>query len=244
VVTRGQFLDIVSRRMPSSLPTGNARDGAFFHALAETDVDVRTLTKELAAQEVPFDALCNPRRLDPRKYARATLVFHATRANLDCVKVFLERELSGQGPREVTLVALSAGDGFYAARKEGGTSLSLQTWESAWLETMVAAWDDDANLSAPSRRARRLASLARALTRASDVVVEVPWARGALPFGNFVALPRGLAKGTLRARRVGEAVQKSKGLEAAWKLTPATSVLVVSGAGAGLKFEQVEGVKN
>jgi hypothetical protein len=249
VITRGQFLDVVTRNMPTSLPTSTARDGVVFHSLAETEISTKVLSAALDEEELAHDALCSPkRRLDASKFKRVTLIFHATRANLDCAKVFLAREIrapqegsKNHSVREITLVALSGLEGYYGAREEGGVTLTMQTWESRWLDSMVAAWDDEASLSVTSRRAKRLAQTTRALGRASDVVVDIPVLKGAVtPFGNFVALPRSLAIGTVRARRIGDAVKKSKGKEAAWTLTPTTSLLIVSGVGKGLKFEAVE----
>ena len=220
-----------------------------FHSLAETEISTKVLSAALDEEELPHDALCNPmRRLDTSQFKRVTIIFHATRSNLDCVKVFLAREIpathEGQkkhSVREITLVALSGMEGYYGASEEGGITLTVQTWESRWLDSMVAAWDDDASLSVTSRRANRLAQTTRALGRASDVVVDIPMLKGtATPFGNFVALPRSLAIGTVRARRIGDAVKKSKGKEATWTLTPTTSLLIVSGVGKGLKFEALE----
>lgn len=249
VITRGQFLDVVTRKMPSSLPTSSGRDGAVFHAVADADISSKALSGALQDLELAHDSLCNPtRHLDTSALTRVTLFFHATKVNLDCVKAFLSQaafEATGnktkQGPKEITLIALSSSTGFFGARQENGVTLTLQTWESAWLDTMVANWEDDSTLPPPARRARRLAQTARALGQASDVVIDLPFAKSdTSPFGNFVALPRSLASGTVRARRIGEAVRKSHGKEASWTLSQQTSLLVVSGVGKDLKFESFE----
>jgi hypothetical protein len=229
VITRDQFRDVVSKTLPTALPSRGS-DGLILFELDSTEVDREQLVKHLKSEGIASASVCRPGSLDPSRYRRLSIVVSAYSTSLECLKSLMASQWFNHAWEELSIVSLAPKARFSASYYTDKKFVSFQEWEPDWITAVTVG--DEADARGPAVfRAKRLASIARVLTKSSDVHVEIPASEnGYVSFGNFAVVPNGLVKGALRATRISVATGKVVGKSVSQPVAVNAKAVIINGA--------------
>jgi hypothetical protein len=229
VITRDQFRDVVSKTLPTALPSRGS-DGLFLFEFDGSDIDRDQLVKHLKNDGVASASVCRPGNLDPARYRRLSIVVSAHSAPLECLKNLVSSQWFNHAWEEISIVSLVPKARFSASYYSDKKFVSFQEWEPDWITAVTVGDETDARVPAVFR-ANRLASIARILTKSSDVHVEIPASdAGYVSFGNFAVVPSGLVKGALRATRISVATGRAVGKSVSQPVAANAKAVIINGA--------------
>ena len=182
VITRGQFLDLVSNKRSTTLPTRRAREGILLYSLSKRVVNPNELKENLDNASVASAPLCqaSPESQAAWKFKRVTLLTDNEKQSLECLTAFLKNAPSLVGLTELSVVVVTPHPQFYASARQNSVHFSVQQWHPDWIlkldssNSVANSESADLQKSQSILRAQKLALLAKALTSPSDVQIEVP----------------------------------------------------------------------
>ena len=178
IVTRGQFIDLVTNKRPTTLPTRRAREGILVYSVSKTTLDEQELTASLNDVRVAHEHLCRAGK-EGWRFKRVTIVTDNEIKSRQCLETFLKSFPNQAVPEEVSLIVLTSNVQFWASASGPTSHFSLQQWHPDWVLNMQSADEEPEVQNRSARqntkvRAQKLALLAKALTSTSDVKIEVP----------------------------------------------------------------------
>lgn len=257
-ITRGQFLDVVSKRIPTSLPTRQSNLGIIIHALSPADFDpskFTTLAQENSSQVLD---LCGSEKtpLNLEGLERITILLNNTPQNFKCLQNLLELNPDLTKIQEISLIGFTRGPTFYASLSSHKKLLSLQMWNPDWLLDNTVGLEETGNETATLRRSLRLANVTRALAQPSDVRMQIPASYRSLEgpliepryptppkplvVGNFALVPSHMPRGSLIATAFTKPGQdRSKSATVRPPGIGKTKALVLATQGKTLQFMSV-----
>lgn len=266
-ITRGQYADIVSDNMPSSLPTRAFHDGFILYGFEPGEVNESLFAQALAEARIPGAPLCseNIGHRDLNKVRRISIFLSDSTKQLQCLqaltanlqaspKLLTQKKLGTEqkkwgteafGLAELSVVTLGAKAHLAATRTGIGPHLTLQQWNFDWLGIITKGTSIEPSAIPEDLRALRLAAIARAFGASSDVRVSLPLKKqaGALEMGNFSVIPLSLASGSVKALRLtrgsgsGGGRDNHRAREALGHLDAQTRALIISGSERTLRIE-------
>jgi len=224
-VTRGQFLDIVSRKVPANLPTRQSNQGIVLQALSPSDFDIKRLNQLALDSGIRLEPLCAKaeRRSLQESPERITIIIENSQSVFKCLREWLSNAANYQGSNELTLIGLTQGTTFYGSITAQNKFISLQMWKPEWLMDNTVGVEGSERDTDSAKRTLRLANVLRALSQPSDVRMQVPASSRSLkgPFiepknptspkplviGNFALLPSHMPRGAVIASTYSSASQ-------------------------------------
>jgi hypothetical protein len=229
VVTRAQFRDVVSKNLPTALPSG-VSDGLFLYDIGQEDADKVQLVASLKEEKVASASLCKPWDTDPSNFRRLSIVVSNSLASVDCLNRLVNSQWFRNQWSEVTVVSITSSPIFAASYFSEKKFFSFQEWKQEWI-TQVTVGSESDKWSNSQVRAKRLAAIARVLSTSSDVRVEVPvgdarW----VSFGNFAVIPASLPTGPLRATRLSVATGRPTGKAVTQPIAPNARAVIINGS--------------
>jgi hypothetical protein len=252
VIARGQFADLLTGKLALNLPTQTKETGLFLHDIDPQKFNHKIFRQELVDGGVRFAPLCeepDPKMINLTKLA---IIGTSSARVLGCLQNAMKSSPTLANAAEVLVLILSEKEVGYFTAHSAKRHLVIQQWPFQWLSsatkgiqsTLDKKSDEDAN-------AFRLANLARALTKVSDMRIQVNLAEKksvetGIPtvtpspqfvFGNFTLLPKGEVLGQLTANKFDH-LQGTLSLRSVQTEVPKDSqILFVSGTDRTLKFE-------
>lgn len=216
-ITRGQFLDVVSKKVPANLPTRQTNQGMILYALSSSDFDTAQFTKIARETAAHLEPLCRadstPLLLEGVQ--RVTVLLSNTPQFFKCLITVLERNPKLVQIQELSLVGFTRGSTFYGSLSAEKNLLSLQMWNPDWLLDNTVGLEETGYEQPKQRRSLRLANVTRALGQPSDVRMQIPASFRPLVgplidpldptppkpliVGNFSLVPSHMPRGTLIA---------------------------------------------
>lgn len=257
-ITRGQFLDVVSKKVPANLPTRQANLGVVLHALSTVDFDTQQFNKMANDSSAQFMKLCRSEKapLNLEGVERITVLLSNTPQSFKCLTDLLEHNPALTKVQELSLVGFTRGSTFYASLSSQKKLLSLQMWNPDWLLDNTVGLEETGKESPAQRRSLRLANVTRALAQPSDVRMQIPASfrplvgplidpRDPTPpkplvIGNFAMVPSHMPRGSLIATAFTSPGQdKSKSATVKPPGVGRTKALVLATQGKTLQFMSV-----
>ncbi len=231
VITRAQFRDVVSKTLPTALPS-RGFDGVFLYDIATLDADKEEMSRALKSEGIPAASLCRPWDLDVSGFRRLSIVVTGNSENATCLKNLMTSQWFKNGWEEISIVNLAAEARFSASSYSDKKFFSFQEWAPDWIPLITVGAEPD-TMPASILRARRLVSIARVLTKSSDVLIEVPVAESkSVSFGNFAVIPAGLVKGPVRATRISVSTGRPVGKTISQPVASNAKAVIINGAEA------------
>ncbi len=229
VITRDQFRDVVSKTLPTALPS-RGLDGLVLFEFDAAEIDREHFVKHLKTDGIASASVCKPGSLDPARFRRLSIVVSSQSSALECLKNLLVSQWFKHDWEEISVVSLASKARFSASFYSDKKFVSFQEWEPDWITAVTVGDEADARVL-PVFRARRLASIARVLSKSSDVHVEVPVSeRGYVSFGNFAVVPSGLVKGAVRATRISASSGLAVGKTVSQQVVANAKAVIINGA--------------
>jgi hypothetical protein len=216
-ITRGQFLDVVSRKVPANLPTRQSNQGLVLHALAPADFDTQQFNKIVSDSGTRLEALCRPDKsaIPSEGVERITILASNNQSNFKCLQDWLAANPNLQRVSELSLVGFTRGPTFFGSMTSEKKLISLQMWNPDWLVDNTVAVDETGRETLAQKRTLRLANVTRALGQPSDVRMQIPASTRSLVgpliepkdptpakpliIGNFALVPSHMPRGALIA---------------------------------------------
>jgi len=216
-ITRGQFLDVVSKKVPANLPTRPANVGMVLHALSPVDFELQQFTRSARDSIAQIEPLCRPgaSQLKLEGVERLTVLISNTPQYYKCLNDFFDKNPEFINIQELTFVGFTRGSTFFASLSAQKKLISLQMWNPDWLLDNTVGLEETGSEQPRACRALRLANVTRALGQPSDVRMQIPASFRPLvgsysdpvnptppkPFviGNFALVPSHMPRGTLVA---------------------------------------------
>lgn len=216
-ITRGQFLDVVSRKVPANLPTRQSRQGLILHALSTADFDTAQLTKIVNDTGTRLEPLCRTsgESINIEGVERITVITSNTPNFFRCLQDWLNKSPNISKVLELSLVSFTRGPTFFGSMTSEKKLISLQMWNPDWLVDNTVAMDETGREPLIQKRTLRLANVTRALGQPSDVRLQIPASTRSLTgplvepkdpspakplvIGNFALVPSHMPRGTLIA---------------------------------------------
>lgn len=216
-ITRGQFLDVVSRRMPSNLPTRPISQGLVLHALSSTDFDTMKFTKAVSDSGTQLENLCRNggKTISLERKERVTVIVSNTQPFFQCLQNWLSSKPNFSQVTELSLIGFTHGSTFFGSITSNKKLFSLQMWNTDWLLENTVALEETGQETVQQRRSLRLANVTRALGQPSDVRMQIPASTRSLSgplvepkdvspakplvIGNFALVPSHMPRGNLIA---------------------------------------------
>jgi hypothetical protein len=216
-ITRGQFLDVVSRKVPANLPTRPSTQGLVFHALAESDFDSTQFAKSVRDSGIHLEPMCQSGKkpMTVGSVERITIILNNSSTTFKCLQDWLNSEPNLQNVVELSLIGFTRGPTFFGSLSSEKRLISLQMWNPDWLVDNTVGVDENGRESPRQKRTLRLANVTRALGQPSDVRMQIPALTRSLSgplvepkdpkptkpliIGNFALVPSHMPRGTLIA---------------------------------------------
>lgn len=216
-ITRGQFLDVVSRKVPANLPTRKNNLGLVLHALGTSDFNPELFAKAAGDSGTRLEALCQAgkSRHASESNERITVIVSNTPAFYKCLQDWLATNPLGKNITELSLIGFTRGSTFFGSITAEKRLVSLQMWNPDWLTDNTVAIDETGRESVIHKRSLRLANVTRALGQPSDVRMQIPASTRSLNgplvepkdptpakplfIGNFALVPSHMPRGALIA---------------------------------------------
>ncbi|NBW82554.1 hypothetical protein EBR21_12445 [bacterium] len=216
-ITRGQFLDVVSRKFPANLPTRPSTQGLVLHALSETDFDSGQFAKAVRDSGIRLESMCLAvkKAIALGAVERITIILDNSSNNFKCLQDWLNSEPVLQNVLELSLIGFTRGPTFFGSLSSEKRLISLQMWNPDWLVDNTVGVDENGRESPRQKRTLRLANVTRALGQPSDVRMQIPALTRSLSgplvepkdpkptkpliIGNFALVPSHMPRGTLIA---------------------------------------------
>ncbi|MEN9810607.1 MAG: hypothetical protein RLZZ488_2174 [Pseudomonadota bacterium] len=216
-ITRGQFLDVVSRKVPANLPTRQSNQGLVLHALAPADFDTQQFNKIVSDSGTRLEALCRPDKssIPSEGVERITILASNNQSNFKCLQDWLAANPNLQRVSELSFVGFTRGPTFFGSMTSDKKLISLQMWNPDWLVDNTVAVDETGRETLIQKRTLRLANVTRALGQPSDVRMQIPASTRSLVgpliepkdptpakpliIGNFALVPSHMPRGALIA---------------------------------------------
>ncbi|MEY4064557.1 MAG: hypothetical protein RIR26_765 [Pseudomonadota bacterium] len=221
-ITRGQFLDVVSKKVPANLPTRQANAGVILHALAEGDFDVAEFSRAAKDSAAVLGALCPTSSaanssVELQGIERVTILLTNTPQSFQCLQNWWTNHPKLTQVQEISLIGFTRGSTFFGSLSAEKKLISLQMWHPDWLIDNTVGLDESGNEAPQRRRALRLANVTRALAQPSDVRMQIPASNRTLSgpliepppgettppkplvVGNFALIPSHMPRGNLIA---------------------------------------------
>jgi hypothetical protein len=227
-ITRGQFLDVVSRKIPTNLPTRKSNLGLVLHALGPADFNSSQYTKAANDSGTRLEPLCRSggSKISTEGSERITVLLSNTPAFFKCLQDWLSTGPDFKNVSELSLIGFTRGPTFFGSITADKKLLSLQMWNPDWLVDNTVAIDETGRESLVQKRTLRLANVTRALGQPSDVRMSIPASTRPLTgpliepkdptpakplvIGNFALVPSHMPRGSLIATAFTSA-QKGRG---------------------------------
>jgi len=257
-LTRGQFLDVVSKKVPANLPTRQTNLGMILHALSSSDFDTAQFTKIARESAAQLEPLCRAEStpLPLEGVERVTVLLSNTPQHYKCLLNVLERNPKLTQVQEFSVVGFTRGSTFYGSLSADKKLLSLQMWNPDWLLDNTVGLEETGNEQPKLRRTLRLANVTRALGQPSDVRMQIPASfrplvgplidpRDPTPpkpliVGNFALVPSHMPRGSLIATAFTSPGQdRSKSATVKPPGAGKTKALVLATQGKKLQFMSV-----
>jgi hypothetical protein len=257
-ITRGQFLDVVSKKVPANLPTRPANLGMILYALSPVDFDTQQFSRAARDSIAQIEPLCRAgtTQLKLDGVERLTILLSNTPQNYKCLNDLFERNPEFLQVQEVTFVGFTRGSTFFASLSAHKKLISLQMWNPDWLLDNTVGLEETGSEHPRARRALRLANVTRALGQPSDVRMQIPASFRPLagpysdpanptppkPFvvGNFALVPSHMPRGSLIATAFTSPGQdRSKSATVKPPGVGKTKALVLATQGKKLQFMSV-----
>jgi len=257
-ITRGQFLDVVSRKVPANLPTRQNNLGLVFHALGPADFDSKQFAKAASESGTRLESLCRPASdvVSTAGVERITVIVSNTPTYFRCLQDWLSTNPDLKNVLELSLIGFTRGPTFFGSITADKKLFSLQMWNPDWLVDNTVAMDETGRETPAQKRTLRLANVTRALGQPSDVRMQIPASTRPLAgpliepkdptpakplvIGNFALVPSHMPRGTLIATAY-TSPQQSQGKSAS--VTPPgpgrTRALILATHGKKLQFMTV-----
>ncbi len=257
-ITRGQFLDVVSRKVPANLPTRQNNLGLVFHALGPADFDSKQFAKAASESGTRLESLCRPPSdvVSTAGVERVTVIVSNTPTYFRCLQDWLSTNPDLKNVLELSLIGFTRGPTFFGSITSDKKLFSLQMWNPDWLVDNTVAMDETGRETPAQKRTLRLANVTRALGQPSDVRMQIPASTRPLAgpliepkdptpakplvIGNFALVPSHMPRGTLIATAYTSA-QQGRGKSAS--VTPPgpgrARALVLATQGKKLQFMTV-----
>lgn len=216
-ITRGQFLDVVSRKVPANLPTRPSTQGLVLHALADSDFDNTQFAKVVHESGIRLESMCQSakKQLALDAVERITILLSNSSGNFRCLQDWLKSEPNLQKVVELSLIGFTRGPTFFGSLTSDKRLVSLQMWNPDWLVDNTVGIDENGRESPRQKRSLRLANVTRALGQPSDVRMQIPALTRSLSgplveprdpkptkpvvIGNFALVPSHMPRGTVIA---------------------------------------------
>lgn len=216
-ITRGQFLDVVSRKVPANLPTRQSNQGLVLHALSPADFDTQQFNKIVSDSGTRLEALCRPDKsaIPSEGVERITILASNNQSNFKCLQDWLAANPNLQRVSELSFVGFTRGPTFFGSMTSDKKLISLQMWNPDWLVDNTVAVDETGRETLVHKRTLRLANVTRALGQPSDVRMQIPASTRSLVgplvepkdptpakpliIGNFALVPSHMPRGALIA---------------------------------------------
>jgi hypothetical protein len=257
-ITRGQFLDVVSKKVPANLPTRQANLGMVLYALSPVDFDPQQFSRVARDTTGQIEPLCRS-GATPLKLTgveRLTILISNAPQYYKCLNELFERNPEFLQIQEVTFVGFTRGSTFFASLSAQKKLISLQMWNPDWLLDNTVGLEETGSELPRVRRALRLANVTRALGQPSDVRMQIPASFRPLagpysdptnptppkPFvvGNFALVPSHMPRGSLIATAFTNPGQdRSKSATVKPPGVGKTKALVLATQGKKLQFMSV-----
>jgi hypothetical protein len=257
-LTRGQFLDVVSKKVPANLPTRQTNLGMILHALSSSDFDTAQFTKIARESAAQLEPLCRAEStpLPLEGVERITVLLSNTPQHYKCLLNVLESNPKLTQVQEFSVVGFTRGSTFYGSLSADKKLLSLQMWNPDWLLDNTVGLEETGNEQPKLRRTLRLANVTRALGQPSDVRMQIPASfrplvgplidpRDPTPpkpliVGNFALVPSHMPRGSLIATAFTSPGQdRSKSATVKPPGVGKTKALVLATQGKKLQFMSV-----
>lgn len=238
VITRAQFRDVVSKTLPTALPSRKS-DGLFLYDLSASDIDNSELTKRLKGEGIVSAPLCKPWDLDPQGHRRLSIVVSGRSAAAECLKRLVTSQWFKHSWEEISVVSLVPEARFSASYFSEKKFISFQEWKPDWISSVTVGSSE--NISPEVLRAQRLVGIARVLVKSSDVHIEIPAAEnGYVSFGNFAVVPNSVVKAPVRATRISVATGRTVGKTVSQPVAVNARAVIINGAEAKPEKSAVE----
>jgi len=257
-ITRGQFLDVVSKKVPANLPTRQTNLGMILYALSSSDFDTAQFTKIARESTAHLEPLClaDSAPLPLEGVERITVLLSNTPQFFKCLLNVLERNPKLTQVQELSVVGFTRGSTFYGSLSAEKKLLSLQMWNPDWLLDNTVGLEETGNEQPKQRRSLRLANVTRALGQPSDVRMQIPASFRPLVgplidplyptppkpliVGNFALVPSHMPRGSLIATAFTSPGQdRSKSATVKPPGAGKTKALVLATHGKKLQFMSV-----
>jgi|GEM_PF-679952 len=257
-ITRGQFLDVVSRKVPANLPTRQANQGLILHALSAIDFDSAQFEKVAQDSGAQLEPLCRSNKPQPQLEGieRITVLMSNTPQNFKCLQDWLTSQPKLTLVQEMSLIGFTRGPTFFGSLSSQKKLVSLQMWNPDWLLDNTVGLEETGSEQPARKRALRLANVTRAVGQPSDVRMQIPASfrplagpliepRDPTPakplvIGNFALVPSHMPRGTLMATAFTNPGQdRSKSASVKPPGPGKTKALVLATQGKKLQFMSV-----
>jgi len=166
-ITRGQFLDVVSKKVPANLPTRPANVGMVLHALSPVDFELQQFTRSARDSIAQIEPLCRPgaSQLKLEGVERLTVLISNTPQYYKCLNDFFDKNPEFINIQELTFVGFTRGSTFFASLSAQKKLISLQMWNPDWLLDNTVGLEETGSEQPRACRALRLANVTGATFR-------------------------------------------------------------------------------
>lgn len=221
-ITRGQFLDVVSKKVPANLPTRQANAGVILHALSDGDFDVAEFSRAAKDSAAVLDTLCPAapsanKPIELEGIERVTILLTNSPQSFQCLQNWWASHPKLSQVPEISIIGFTRGSTFFGSLSAEKKLISLQMWHPDWLVDNTVGLDESGSETPQRKRALRLANVTRALAQPSDVRMQIPASNRTLAgpliepppgettppkhlvVGNFALIPSHMPRGNLIA---------------------------------------------